>query len=34
MRMYRTKIELEVPVSKDTIGRALKNELRPHKNDY
>jgi transposase len=31
----KCKVELEIPVSKDTIGRALKkNELRPHRNEY
>ena len=31
----QAKIVLDVPVSKDTIGRALKkNKLRPHMNDY
>ena len=31
----QAKIALDVPVSKDTIGRALKkNKLRPHMNDY
>lgn len=30
----QARIVLDVPVSKDTIGRALKNKLRPHLNDY
>lgn len=30
----QAKIVLDIPVSKDTIGRALKNKLRPHMNDY
>ncbi len=30
----QAKIVLDVPVSKDTIGRAKKNRLRPHMNDY
>lgn len=28
------KIALDIPISKDIIGRALKNNLRPHKNEY
>jgi hypothetical protein len=30
----KCRVELEVPVSNDTIGRALKNQLRPHRNKY
>lgn len=30
----QAKIVLDVPVSNDMIGRALKNKLRPHMNDY
>ncbi len=30
----QAKIVLDVPVSKDTIGRAFKKKLRPHMNDY
>lgn len=30
----KAKIELDTPVSKDAIGRALKKKLRPHKSDY
>ncbi len=30
----KARIELDTPVSKAAIGRALKKRLRPHKNDY
>ena len=30
----KSKIVLDTPVSREAIRRALKNELRPHKNDY
>lgn len=30
----KARIELETPVSRETIRRVLKNELRPHLNDY
>ena len=30
----QAKVVLDVPVSKDTIGRAKKNRLRPHMNNY